>query len=159
MTTGGNPGDPERKPGESRSEAKDRAVRESLEPLRQGERPTVVTVGAILSALLCVSVLVSYVAGLEVSGRRPPLIQALVPAALTGLMAWGMWRARYWAVLGFQTVLVLLMIATALGLLAAQSAVQALGNLVVLAGSGALFWFMVKAMARIQMPERRPPAD
>ena len=38
-----------------------------------------------------------------------------------GVMAWGMWRARYWAVLGFQTVLVFLMIAFTLQLVAAGS--------------------------------------
>ena len=37
--------------------------------------------------------------------------------------------------------------------------VQVLGNLVLIAIAGTLFVFMIKAMARIQMPERpsRPP--
>jgi hypothetical protein len=30
---------------------------------------------------------------------------------------------------------------------------------VLIAGAGALFYFMIKAMARIQMPERRAPED
>ena len=36
-----------------------------------------------------------------------------------GTMAYGMWRARYWAVLGFQALLVLILIAASLGLLQA----------------------------------------
>jgi threonine/homoserine/homoserine lactone efflux protein len=65
-----------------------------------------------------------------------------------------MWRARYWAVLGFEVVLAFLILAAALGLVAATTAVQAVGNILLIAVAGALFYFMIKAMARIQMPER-----
>ena len=34
---------------------------------------------------------------------------------------------------------------------------QALGTTALIVGAGAMFWFMIKAMARIQMPERRSP--
>jgi hypothetical protein len=74
-----------------------------------------------------------------------------------GVMAWGMWRARYWAVLGFQVVLLFLIIAAALGLVAAGSLFQVVGNVVLMALAGACFYFMVKALARIQMPQQRPP--
>jgi threonine/homoserine/homoserine lactone efflux protein len=67
-----------------------------------------------------------------------------------------MWRARYWAVLGFQVVLLILIIATALGTVQATSATQVIGNALVLAISGTFFYFMIKALARIQMPERLP---
>jgi hypothetical protein len=70
-------------------------------------------------------------------------------------MAWGMWRARYWAVLGFQTLLVFVLFAAAWGLATeAGSVVQVLASLGLLAVTGTFFWFMVKAMARIQMPSR-----
>jgi threonine/homoserine/homoserine lactone efflux protein len=65
-----------------------------------------------------------------------------------------MWRARYWAVLGFQALLVLLLVAASLGLVQATSVAQALGTTLLIAGAGTLFWFMIKAMARIQMPQR-----
>ena len=71
-----------------------------------------------------------------------------------GVMAFGMWRVRYWAVLGFQAVLALLILAAALGLVGAESAAQLVGNLALIAIAGTLFYFMIKAMARIQMPER-----
>ena len=70
-------------------------------------------------------------------------------------MAWGMWRARYWAVLGFQLILVLLIFSAVFGLAAqAASVAQIIATLALLAVSGTFFWFMVKAMARIQMPTR-----
>lgn len=149
----------------SRSEEKNEAARRALEPLEEGERPLVVTIGAILSTLICASIGIGWILGLEVDGRKPPFLQVLAPSVLTGVMAYGMWRARYWAVLGFQTVLLLLMLATAMGLVIANSALQVIGNLLVLSVAGTLFWFMVKGMARIQMPERRqsdepdPPQD
>jgi hypothetical protein len=141
----------------ARAEERNRAVREALPPLREGERPTVVTVGALLSALLAASILIGYLAGVEVDGERPELVQVLAPAALMSLMAWGMWRARYWAVLGFQVVLVFLIFSAVFGLaLEAASVLQVLATLLLLAVAGTLFFLMVKAMARIQMPHRLP---
>jgi hypothetical protein len=115
-----------------------------------------VTIGAVVAALIAASIVVGYLAGAEVDGEKPRLAQALAPTLLMGIMAWGMWRARYWAVLGFQMILVLLIFSAVFGL-----AVQAAGiaeiaaTLVLLAVSGTFFFFMVKAMARIQMPTRR----
>jgi hypothetical protein len=139
-----------------RTEAKNEAAREALEPLREGERPLVVTIGTVLSALLCVSIVAGYVAGVEVSGERPPILQVVAPVVLIGIMAWGMWRARYWAVLGFQTVLVFSMLWAAISLVAATDPFKAIGNFVLIAVAGTLFYFMIKALARIQMPDRLP---
>jgi uncharacterized membrane protein YdbT with pleckstrin-like domain len=149
------------------SERRNQEARERLEPLAPGERPTVVTIGAVISAVLSLSVIAGWIAGVEVTTfddfgnevgeQRPNIVSALVPALLMGVMAWGMWRAKYWAVLGFQALLAILIIATALGLVAATSWRQVVGNIVILAVAGTLFFRMVKAMARIQMPERRPP--
>jgi hypothetical protein len=74
------------------------------------------------------------------------------------VVAVGMWRARYWAVLGMQTLLALTIILSSLALLTAVNALAGLIAFVLVAGCGTLFWFLVKAMARIQMPER-PGAD
>jgi hypothetical protein len=68
-----------------------------------------------------------------------------------------MWRARYWAVLGFQLILVFLIFSAFFGLAAeAASAAEVAATLGLLAISGTFFFFMVKAMARIQMPTRMP---
>jgi threonine/homoserine/homoserine lactone efflux protein len=70
-------------------------------------------------------------------------------------MAYGMWKARYWAVLGFQMLLVLVLLSAALGLVGVSTIPELLASLLLLAGSGTLFYFLIRAMARIQMPE--PP--
>jgi hypothetical protein len=139
----------------ARYEERNRAAREELEPLRVGERPAAVTAGAAISGLLAASILVAYLAGAEVNGERPRVLQVIFPAALMAVMSFGLWRARYWAVLGFQAALALLMVAAALGVVSADNAVQVAGNLALIAIAGTLFYFMIKAMARIQMPERR----
>jgi hypothetical protein len=143
--------------GYARAERRNREARESLDPLAEGERPLVVTMGAVVSALIAASILVGWLAGAEVDGDRPQAAQVLAPSLLMGIMAWGMWRARYWAVLGFQMILALLIFSAVFGL-AAQAATlaQVLATLGLLAVAGAFFYFMVKAMARIQMPTRLP---
>ena len=141
--------------GYARAEQRNQKVRENLPPLAEGERPLVVTIAAGLAAAIAVSILVGYIAGLEVDGEQPRLAQALAPALLMGIMAWGMWRARYWAVLGFQLLLVFLIFSAVFGLaVQAANIGQVVATLGLLAVSGTFFYFMVKAMARIQMPTR-----
>jgi hypothetical protein len=144
----------------ARTEEKNRIAREALEPLEPEERPGVVTVGAIISAIVSVIFLVSagiaVFGNVEVDGEEPNLVYLLATMGLTAAMAWGMWRARYWAVLGFQACLAIIIVAAAIGLTVATTIPQAIATTFLLGGGGALFYFMVKAMARIQMPERAP---
>ena len=144
-----------------RYEERNDEARAKLEPLEPGERPTAVTVGAIVAGVLGVIFTVSAVlaiAGVNAGDReiRPAPIVAF--AIVFWVMAIGMWRARYWAVLGFQTLLLLMILASAFGLVVVSSVLQAVGTLLLLGGSGALFYFMIRAMARIQMPAP-PGAD
>ncbi len=144
--------------GARRARLKDDQAREALEPLREGVRPFVVTLGAILSTLLFATTLLGWALWETLrDDPRPPAVAVLVFAALVGVMAVGMWRVRYWAVLGFEALLVFPMLGSVLGLVQAATLLQALGNLLVLAAAGTLFYFMVKSLARIQMPERRAP--
>ncbi len=140
----------------ARYEARNRAAREVLEPLSEDERPAVVTAGAVISGLIGASIVIAYLTGATVNGERPPILLVMPPALLMGVMSFGMCRVRYGAVLGFQAVLALLILAAALGLAAAGSAAQLGGNLALIAIAGTLFYFMIKALARIQMPERAP---
>jgi hypothetical protein len=143
--------------GYAKAEQRNQEAREALEPLAEGERPLVVTIGAVVAALIAASIVIGYLAGTEVSGEKPRLAQVLAPALLMAIMAWGMWRARYWAVLGFQLILVFLIFSAVYGLaLQAATVAQVLGTLALLAVAGSFFFFMVKAMARIQMPTRNP---
>src|SRR5689334_5290001 len=141
--------------GYARAEERNRDARDALEPLADGERPLVVTIGAVVSTLIAISVVVGYLVGGEVNGEKPRLAQVLAPVLLMGVMAWGMWRARYWAVLGFQLILVLLIFSAFFGLVVGASSLpQIAGTTILLVVAGAFFYFMVKAMARIQMPTR-----
>ena len=116
-----------------------------------------ITAGAIVSAAIALFTAGAWVLGAEVDGERPNWIQVFAPATLFGVMAWGMWRARYWAVLGFQAVMAILMVGSSLSLIVAGSLIGAVTPLVVLLGAGTFFWFTVKALARIQMPDRHLP--
>jgi hypothetical protein len=141
-----------------RYEERNAEARAKLEPLEPGERPRAVTVGAGVAALLALVFTVSAVlaiAGVDAGGRDIKPLPIVVFAGVFWAMAVGMWRSRYWAVLGFQTVLLLMMLASAVGLVAVSSVLQAIGTTLLLFGSGALFYFMIRAMARIQMPQ--PP--
>ncbi|HEX8754165.1 MAG TPA: hypothetical protein VF731_12190 [Solirubrobacterales bacterium] len=143
--------------GYAKAEQRNQEARDALEPLAEGERPTVVTVGAVVSGLIALSIVVGYLAGAKVNGETPKLTQVLAPALIMGVMAWGMWRGRYWAVLGFQLVLVFLIFSAFFGLaLQATTVAQFAVTLALLLVAGGFFYFMVKAMARIQMPTRLP---
>jgi hypothetical protein len=143
------------------AEERNQAAREKLEPLEPDERPVVVTIGAVVSALIAlvfwVSTVLAATGHVTVRGNEPSPIAAGVLAAVLTAMAWGMWRARYWAVLGFQAFLAIALLAATLGLIQVEAWPQAVGTVLVIAAAGTLFYFMIKAMARIQMPERRPP--
>ena len=144
-----------------RYEERNAEARSKLEPLDQGERPTAVTVSAIASAVLAIIFTVSAgfaIAGVDAGGRDIKPLPIIVFGAVLWAMAIGLWRARYWAVLGFQTILLLVMLASAFGLVVVNSLFQAVGTTLLLAGSATLFYFMIRAMARIQMPSP-PGAD
>jgi hypothetical protein len=144
-----------------RYEERNEEARAKLEPLEEGERPGAVTAGAIVSAVLAVIFTVSAglaIAGVDAGGRDIKPLPIITFGIVLWAMTIGMWRARYWAVLGFQTVLLLVMLASAFGLVVVSSVLQAVGTTLLLAGSGTLFYFMIRAMARIQMPSS-PGAD
>ncbi|MFN2617255.1 MAG: hypothetical protein ABR581_09045 [Thermoleophilaceae bacterium] len=138
----------------ARSRQKDEAARAALKPLAPGERPTAVTVGAVVALLLALANLVSYAAGFEVSGRRPSVVGVAAYSGLMLFVAWGMWRAKYYAVLGMEALLGIVILVFSLLLLRAANAQSAIIAVAVVAAAGTLFWFLIKAMARIQMPER-----
>ena len=133
----------------AKTEAKNAAVRAQLEPLEPGERPLPVTIGAIVAGLLVVANIPFYFIV-----DTAAITTFAFFTALMVVMAWGMWQAKYWAVLGFQALLALTILVFALNLAFANSVLAALICLAIVIPGGALFWFMVKAMARIQMPNR-----
>jgi cation transport ATPase len=153
---------PPRPAAYARSQAKDEEARASLQPLRRGERPTAVTVGAVVAAALPVTNLVALAFGYNASENAVSPGSEVTGSILTTLIllvvAYGMWKARYWGVLGMQTLLALTLVLASLALLFANSVWAALLLLIIIAAAGSLFWFLIKAMARIQMPERPRPS-
>ena len=102
-----------------------RARREALRPLERGERPPVVTVGACFAALVAaifwVSSLVALLSDATINGKQPNPAPLALFAVIMSAMAWGMWKARYWAVLGFQMLLVLFLLAAVAGIVNAST--------------------------------------
>jgi hypothetical protein len=64
------------------------------------------------------------------------------------------WQRVYWAVLGFQALLALTILISGLSLLLAGNVQGALVSLAILVPASLLFWFLIRAMARLRMPAR-----
>ena len=150
--------EPQPERGYARSRKRDEAARAALKPLRPGERPRAVTIGAIVAAALALANLVAlafgYNSGEDTLSPGSDATGSIVAAVILGLVAFGMWKARYWGVLGMQALLALTLIFASLGLVTARTLWAAGLLILMIAAAGTLFWFLVKAMARIQMPER-----
>src|SRR4051794_19660632 len=138
----------------SRSEVKNAAVREQLEPIEEGERPLVLTIGALVTFAAAAANLIAFVAGQKIGGERPAVSGIVAFTALMLAMAWGLLNKKYWAVLGLEALLGLLLVILSLFLLRAENLKSALIVVAIVVPAGALFWFNVRVMARIQMPER-----
>ena len=136
------------------SEERNAEIRAQLQPLAEGERPGAVTIAAILAAVVGLLNVVLYVAGVRVHGAT--FSGTVGVGAVLLVAAIGMWQTRYWAVIGFQVILGISCVAAALSLLVASSITGAVRAVLVLAICGTLFWKLIRAMARIQMPQRRP---
>lgn len=134
---------------------KDAAARAALVPLREGERPRSVTVAAIVAFALAVANSLPFFLDVEIAGQEAQP-GALVFSFVLLVAAIGMWKAKYWAVLGMEALLGLMIIVFSLLAVMASNVQSALIALGIVAAAGTLFWYLVKAMARIQMPERRP---
>jgi hypothetical protein len=138
-----------------RGEQRDAAVRATLTPLAPGERPRAIAIGAALAALSGGLQLALFIFGvkLKVAGTHAAAGSTIVFGAMMMICAIGMWRLRYWAVLGFMAILGITMMYFALALIKASSI---LGLAIGVAGVGLcgwLFYKLVRALSRIQMPE------
>ena len=141
--------------GYARARERDAAARAALQPLAPGERPAAIKVSVALAVALAITNVALMAAGYEVDGKRP-VAGALIFAAIMLAAAWGMWHLRYWAVLGFQALLALAVSFAGLSVLVASNVAAVLLCLVIIGIAGPLFWFLVRVMARIQLPGRPP---
>jgi cation transport ATPase len=140
-------------PRPSRNELRDAEVRAELKPLDAGEHPLALKVAIGLALFIALSNVGLVLGGYEIKeDGRGTAGGAFVFAAVMIVAAWGMWKHRYWAVLGFQTLLMLTVIVAGLSLMVASNlaAVALCASLV--GFGGLLFWKLVRVLSRIKTP-------
>ena len=135
------------------SEERNAAVRATLKPVEPGERPWPLLVSALLALSLVIANLVLLVGNIKLRGAKPA--SEVIYLVVMSMCAYGLWRARYWAVLGFMVLLLLTVLEAALLLIRASNAAGVAITLVLIAGGGFLFYKLVRVLSRIQMP--KPP--
>src|SRR5206468_11450395 len=127
----------------------------ALEPLGEGERPAALRVAVVVCALLAAGVIVGAATVHDLSRHGGSLPGAVFLAVILALLALGMYRRRYWAVLGFEALLAFQILVTSLALVVASTILGAALCLIGLALAGWLFWKLVRVMGRIQAGEQR----
>jgi hypothetical protein len=131
-------------------EARDERLRASLTPLAPGERPLALRVAVVVAGLLAVAVVVGALTIHGLSRRGGSLAGGLFLACVLALLAWNMYRCRYWAVLGFEALLAFQIIVTSLALVVASTVLAAVLCLISIVLAGWLFWKLVRVMGRMQ---------
>lgn len=152
------------KRGYAKAELKNIAAREALEPIGPENRPKVVLVACAWLLLACVSLVVSIVTadGDDAAGQR---VGNALMLGVVALAIWGTFRLRPWAILGTQTLFALAFVFTILAAVFSDKVLLSLALGASALITGAIFYKMIKVMARVQKMElqRRgeldPPAS
>ncbi|QEC46953.1 hypothetical protein FSW04_04670 [Baekduia soli] len=144
---------PSPRPARRRGAERDEAIRHTLRPLAEGERPAPLVVATLAAVALGLVNLGLLAAGQ--AGRTGPLA---VYCVLMLALAAGMWTRRYGAVLAFQCLLAIAVATGVLFLLRASSLVDLLICFGLIVPPGWLFWKLIRVLARIQAP-REPGTD
>jgi hypothetical protein len=147
-------GDAAMRRGYARAEERNAEVRAQLEPLKPGERPPALVAAAVLAAALGTANLVAWIAGVQVEGQEPSALGVLAFCAVMYLAAGGLWLARYWAVLGFEALLGIIVVFFSLFLLRASNVLAVAVCVPIIGIAGWLFWKLIRVMGRIQAPQR-----
>jgi hypothetical protein len=139
----------------ARSEARNAAVRATLTPLAPGERPWPIKIAALTALLIGAGDLIVVIVdgSFRVGGAHTAPGGVVLFSVLMLVCAWGMWQLRYWAVLGFQAILLFVILIFSLLLLRANNLLAVLTGVLVVGGGGYLFYKLVRVLSRIQMPE------
>lgn len=136
------------------SEERDELARAELAPLAEGERPTALVVAVVAAVALGVAVLIGALTVHDLSSRGGSLPGALFLTLILAMLALGMYRCRYWAVLGFEALLAFQILVTSLALIVASTILAAAVCLLSIVLAGWLFWKLIRVMGRIQAGER-----
>lgn len=128
-------------------------MRATLQPLAAGERPWALRVAVAAAVILPLINLVMLAAGYHPLGRRTASAGSDVVYVVVMLAcAIGMWQKRYGAVLAFQVVLLITILASVLALIRASNLLGFAEALVVLSLASLLFYKLIRVLSRIQLP-------
>ena len=150
-------GEPDRMArGYARAEEKREAIRAELEPLGENERPKAVTIAVVVALVMCAGNIAASLSGLDIGSNEDDAVGfTILSTVILLIAAGGMWKNQYWAVLGFQAIVGLQIATVALALmLGAIEGWKILPALALVIALGWLFWKLIRAMARMQMPQR-----
>jgi hypothetical protein len=126
----------------------------ALEPLGAHERPVSLLAAVAVCVLLALGVIAGAATVHDLSRHGGSIPGAVFLAVVLALLAQGMYRRRYWAVLGFEALLVFQILVTSLALVVASTIAAAALCLLAIGLGGWLFWKLVRVMGRIQAGER-----
>ncbi len=140
---------------DERSPSREEIARATLKPLGEDERPPALLVAVAVATALALIVIVGALTihGLHRHGGSLP--GGVFLAGVLGLLALGMYRRRYWAVLSFEALLAFQILVTSLALVVSSTLLAAGLCLVSIVLAGWLFWKLVRVMGRIQAGERQ----
>jgi hypothetical protein len=111
-----------------------------------------VLVSTALAAALALANLVSWLAGLKVSGHHPAAVGIFLFTAVLLACAGGLWQMRSGAVLGFMCLMAIIAILFTLLLIEASNLLGVVVALAVIVVSGYLFFKLVRVLSRLQAP-------
>jgi amino acid permease len=133
-------------------------VRAELVPLAPGERPWSIRISVLIALIVGIGDLVDVlVSGSHSFGGTHTSVAGVTLFSVVMIVcAIGMWQMRYWAVLGFQAVLAIVILIFALLLVRASNLLGFIVPTVIIGGGGLLFFKLVRVLSRLQMPP--PPA-
>jgi hypothetical protein len=140
---------------DARPPAREEQAPAELVPLGPGERPLALLVAVGVCVVLAGAVIAGGLTIHDLSSHGGSLPGAIFLAAILALLALGMYRRRYLAVLGFEALLAFQIIVTSLALVVASTLVAAGGCLLAIGLGGWLFWKLVRVMGRIQASENQ----
>jgi cation transport ATPase len=139
----------------AKTEARNAEVRARLQPLEDDEHPTALKIAIGTCIVLALSNAAIALSGYQLEDEDASYVGVVLFELVLFLAAWGMYKHRYWAILGFQALLALTVLIAGLSVVVASNAWALILCLAVIGFGGYLFWSMIRVMARVQMPEPR----
>lgn len=140
-----------------KSQPQVQAGRPAPVPLGAGEWPRALVAAIAVCIVVALLVIVGAATIHDLSRHGGSLPGAFFLAAVLALLAQGMYRRQYWAVLSFEALLAFQILVTSLALVVASTIVAAGACLLSIGLAGWLFWKLVHVMARIQASQREAP--